>query len=300
MEKRYLMHLFTAMDNPSPFDVNMAYDAGWDALTSYTHVGLDDVTALVQDAIFSRGPKGAKRTGIFIGGRDAGLALDMLDTAREAMVPPFEVGVCADPSGAFTTSAALVARVEHWLGKAHQGTLEGARVVLVGGTGPVGVTSAVLAAEAGAEVKIASHQGLKTAQDVASVYAQRFGVKLQGADSSGDEQKRDLVADADVILATAKAGIQVISAEHLAAAGSLKVAADVNAVPPAGVEGIDAQDDGKALQCASGAAIGVGALAVGNVKYRVQQELLRRMRDSDEPLYLDFRDAFQIAREQVQ
>ena len=52
------------------------------------------------------------RTGIFIGGRDVLLAADMLERAKEAMVPPFVVSVFADPSGSYTTAAALVACVE--------------------------------------------------------------------------------------------------------------------------------------------------------------------------------------------
>ena len=102
MEKPYVLHMFTPMPQVSPFDVNMAYDAGYNAVVPYTGLTLDQVTALTQDAIFSRGPKGAKRTGIFIGGRDNGLAADMLDAARRAMVPPFAVSVFADPSGAFS------------------------------------------------------------------------------------------------------------------------------------------------------------------------------------------------------
>ncbi|MFX4729053.1 methylene-tetrahydromethanopterin dehydrogenase N-terminal domain-containing protein, partial [Acinetobacter baumannii] len=78
---------------------NMACDAGFQVLMPYSGVGLDQIYGLTQDAIFSRGPNGVKRTGIFIGGRDIGLAADMLDACRGAMVPPFEVSVFADPSG---------------------------------------------------------------------------------------------------------------------------------------------------------------------------------------------------------
>ncbi len=299
MEKRYLMHLLTASANASPFDVNMAFDAGWDTLTPYTNLSLTDIEPLVQDAIFSRGPKGARRTGIFIGGRDAGLALDMLDAARSAMVPPFEVAVCADPSGAFTTSAALVAHVEAWLRKAHGMALTDTRMVIFGGTGPVGVTCAVLAAQAGARVRIASHQGLSAAQKMADHYGRRFAVELEGADASDVQHKRALLADTELLLSTAKAGVQVIDAEDLQHAAVLKVAADVNAVPPAGVAGIGVQDDGVQLQSGSGSAVAIGALAVGNIKYKVQQELLRRMRESETALYLDFQDAFNVAREYV-
>lgn len=82
MEKPYLLHFATPGNRVSPFDVNMAYDAGWNAVIPYAGVGLDEIADFTQDAIFSRGPKGARRTGIFIGGRDAVLASDMLQRAR--------------------------------------------------------------------------------------------------------------------------------------------------------------------------------------------------------------------------
>ena len=95
MSKPLLLHMITAARNLSPFDVNMAYDAGWTACTPYVSVETDEVRGLVQDAIFSRGPKGVKRTGIFFGGRDIHQAMDMMEAARDAMVPPFEVSVFA-------------------------------------------------------------------------------------------------------------------------------------------------------------------------------------------------------------
>ena len=100
MERPYLLHMITPAKNLSPFDVNMAYDAGWTACTPYLRVVLEEVEGLVRDAIFSRGPKAVRRTGIFLGGRDIHLAMDMLEAARGSMVPPFEVSVLADPSGA--------------------------------------------------------------------------------------------------------------------------------------------------------------------------------------------------------
>ena len=53
------------------------------------------------------------------------------------------------------------------------------------------------------------------------------------------------------------------------------------------------------LAAVVGAGVGIGALAVGGVKYGVEAGLLRRMIESDKPLYLDFRDAFKLAREIV-
>ena len=112
MERPYILHMLTPGRQMSPFDINMAADAGYQLLPTYADVTLDAVAGLTQDTIFSRGPKGVARTGIFIGGRDVMLAADMLERARKAMVPPFVVSLMADPSGSFTTAAAMVACVE--------------------------------------------------------------------------------------------------------------------------------------------------------------------------------------------
>ncbi|HAE74902.1 MAG TPA: methylenetetrahydromethanopterin dehydrogenase, partial [Alphaproteobacteria bacterium] len=66
MSKKFILHMITPEGNLSPFDVNMAIDAGYEAVIPYTGVQIEDVSTLVQDAIFSRGPEGVKRTGIFI------------------------------------------------------------------------------------------------------------------------------------------------------------------------------------------------------------------------------------------
>ena len=113
MERPYILHMFTPGRQMSPFDVNMAADAGYQIITPYCGIGIDAITGLTQDAIFSRGPKGVARTGIFIGGRDVLLAADMLERAKQAMVPPFVVSLFADPSGSYTTAAAMRSRVKH-------------------------------------------------------------------------------------------------------------------------------------------------------------------------------------------
>jgi methylene-tetrahydromethanopterin dehydrogenase len=296
MEKPYLLHMFTPTPNVSPFDVNMGYDAGYNAVIPYTNVTLEQISALTQDAIFSRGPKGVKRTGIFIGGREIGLAADMLDAAKKAMVPPFEVSVFADPSGAFTTAAGMVACVERQLRKLHNTDFKDKNVVVLGGTGPVGAAAAVLASGAGAKVRIASHTSATRARMTSEVVNARYGASTAPGDASAANTKADMIKAAEIVLATAKAGVQVLNKAELATARGLLVAADINAVPPAGIEGIGMMDDGKALEAASGKAVGIGALAVGNIKYQVQRGLLEAMLQADKPMYLDFRDAFDKAR----
>ncbi len=298
MEKPYILHLFTPAPQASPFDVNMAYDAGYDAVATYASVPVSGVAALTQDAIFSRGPKGVRRTGIFIGGREVDVALDMLDAARKAMVPPFEVSVFADPSGAFTTAAAVVAAVEKNLARHHGGaTLSGRRVLVLGGTGPVGLVAAALAAQEGAHVELASHSNLARAESAAALVADRYGLKVKPVLAIG-QALQTLVAGAEIVIAAAKAGAEVLSVQTLASASTLLVAADVNAVPPAGIAGVGVMDDGVPLAAAaSGKAVGIGALAVGNIKYQCEKGLFEAMRTAEKARYIDFRDAFAAARE---
>ena len=301
MEKRSILHMLDPMPNNSPFDINMAMDAGFDVLMPYSNVKLDSVYRLTQDAIFSRGPAGVKRTGIFIGGRDLGLAMDMLDASQQAMVPPFEVSVFADPSGAFTTAAALVACVEKELKAKHGKELKDCTALVFGGTGPVGIATGIIASLAGAETALVDHLSYDTAEDIAKAYNRRFGCTLKGACASSEADKIKLVANIDLIFCVAKAGVQVLNAAILKEAKQLKVAGDVNAVPPLGIEGVKRNDSGAPLLHAINAqgAVGVGALAVGNVKYTLQHEMLKLMLDTDKPLYLDFREAFNKARDLV-
>lgn len=296
MEKPYILHMLTSEKNLSPFDVNMALDAGWTTAIPYLHVEPGEVQALVQDAIFSRGPKGVKRTGLFFGGRDAKLAVDMLKIARKAMVPPFEISAFADPSGAFTTAAAMVAIVERELRAKFDTDLGGKNVLCLGGTGPVGQIAAALAAKAGAAVRIIGRQ-LEKAQNVAQLVNAEFGEGRTQIVGDADANKGELMRTADVVFATAAAGIQVLSAELVASAPVLKAAADVNAVPPSGIAGLDAHHCGTPIPGSPSGAIGVGALAIGNVKYKTQAGLLARMRESETPCYLSFDDAFALARE---
>jgi len=298
MEKRSILHMLDPTLYNSPFDINIAVDAGFDVIVPYNNVKLDSVRGLTQDAIFSRGPSGVKQTALFIGGRDIGLAIDMLKAAKRAMVPPFEISVFADPSGAFTTAAALVACVEQLLREKHNKTLANCRAVVFGGTGPVGIATGVIASLHGAQTLLTDHLSQHNAQDVAVQYSRMFGTKLTGVLAANDHDKIALIQETDIVFCTAKAGIQVLSQDILAHAEQLKVAGDVNAVPPLGIQGITLYDRGTPLLGATRVAnaVGLGALAVGNVKYQLQHALLKLMRDSEQPVYLDFREAFTVAR----
>jgi methylene-tetrahydromethanopterin dehydrogenase len=295
MAEKHILHMLSPLPHVSPFDVNMALDAGFDAVLPYSGVTPEQVAGLVQDAIFSRSPKLGARTGMFIGGKDALEALDMLEAARRAMVPPFALSLFADPAGSFTTAAAMLARVERTLRQEHRRDLKGLKVAVFGATGVVGFSAAVIAALAGAEVTLAGYDGTARVRRSAAEIERRFGVKVDAADASTDALKAALLQAAEVALSAGRAGVQVLSGQLLGHAPRLLVVADVNAVPPAGIEGLDPMADG--VRLGAGEALGVGALAIGQTKYRTEFGLFRRMIEAGKPVAFDFRDAFALARE---
>jgi methylene-tetrahydromethanopterin dehydrogenase len=297
MANRNILHMVTPLKHMSPFDVNMAIDAGYDAVVPYTQVTAEEIKGLVQDAIFSRAPDMGPRTGLFIAGKNAIAALDMLSEAREALVPPFGLSIFADPAGSFTTAAAMVACVGKILQDKTGAGWSGRSVAVFGGTGVVGFSAAVLAAGEGADVHLVGYDGDARVRRSAADMQARFAVTVQGADGSSEEKRRAIVHGADVVLCAGPAGVQVLSDAVIAGAPKLAVAADVNAVPPSGIAGIGVHDNGAPIQGTS--ASGVGALAIGNVKYQTESGLFRKMISSDKTLTLDFRDAYDLAREIV-
>jgi len=278
----------------SPFDVNMALDAGFDTAIPYTSVTLDDVTGLVQDAIFSRGPEGVKRTGMFIGGKRAIEALDMMKRAKAAMVPPFEISVFADPAGSFTTAAAMVACVKVALKEKFSTELTGKRIAIFGGTGVVGFASGVIAAIDGAHATLIGYDGPDRVRKLAEEANARFSVNIGYADGSTEEQKEELVRGADIIFAAGPAGKRLITLDQMKQAKHLRVVTDVNAVPPSGVEGVGVNDNATPIPGIN--AVGIGALAVGNIKYKTEAGLFKEMIETEKPIYLDFREAYTLAQ----
>jgi methylene-tetrahydromethanopterin dehydrogenase len=295
MTTKQILHMLTPLKQASPFDVNMALDAGFDAVLPYTDVAPGEVAGLVQDAIFSRPPKSGTATGIFIGGKNAMLALDMLKAAQDALVPPFELSLFADPAGSFTTAAAMVACVESLLKTQHNRPLNGLRVAVFGATGVVGFSAAVIAALEGAAVTLVGYDGRQRVDRHAAEIKLRFDVEVATADGSDAAKIETILSDTEAALCAARAGVRVLTIAQLTAAKQLLIAADVNAVPPTGIDGLDMAAKGSRLT--PNGTLGVGPLAIGNIKYQTEFGLFKKMIGAKKPVCFDFRDAFVLARE---
>ena len=199
-----ILYFLAPGSNISPFDVTLAADAGFDQVIPLTGVKAENVTSLVQDSIFCRPPGRFNDTGIFIGGRDVHLATDMFQSARKAMVGDFRVGVFADPNGAYTTSASIVALVERALYESTGKGLKG-RTFSVFGCGPVGLCTAVLAAQQGAHAQLCQ----LTADDdpkSAMRFCERYGAKVEWVAAETHRAKARAIKEAEIARALADQG----------------------------------------------------------------------------------------------
>lgn len=292
MSKR-ILYFFTPGTNISPFDVTLAADAGFDMVIPFTGVQPEQVTAMVQDAIFCRPPKRYNDTCIFIGGRDVHLATDMFQYAKNAMVGDFKVGVFADPNGAYTTSASVVALVEQVL-KAHCGEGLKGRKVAVFGTGPVGLCTAILAYQQGAIARLCQ----LTADDderTASRFCERYKAEVEWVSAQTHEERVEVLADAEVAICAARAGVRILNVAELVHCKKLLVSVDTNAVPPSGVAGIEMQDMGREVTLGEGAFRSIGPLAIGNLKYKVQFGLYQKAHQDSKAALIDFPQAYEYA-----
>jgi len=295
-----LLFFLDTDDRASPFDICMAYDAGFDAVIPYESVTLEDARKLVQDAMFSRGPKGAKFTCFFIGGKNEEKAVEVLETVKNTMFPPFTSPIIIDPGGAYTTAAAMVAKVENALSTHNLGNL-GDKTCAIFGTGPVGRIAAVLLARLGCDVIIVStnpkrSDGAEYIERVAESLLKRYGVTVQGVYAPKWEEKVQVLKKADVVFCAAAPGIRIIETEMLEELKLMKVMVDINAVPPLGIEGMKLEDDMREI--ASGI-FGIGPLTVGKLKHKLEMEILREAIKNGKGIY-DYNSALQLARNLLQ
>jgi methylene-tetrahydromethanopterin dehydrogenase len=286
-----ILYFLTPAANVSPFDTTIAADAGFDMIIPLTNVSLKEITAIVQDAIFCRPPGRFNETGIFIGGRDVHLAGDMFQSAVSAMVGPFQAGVFADPNGAYTTSSSIVAMVEQVLNEHFKLSLKG-RKVAVFGSGPVGISSALLAAQHGAEVKVCQ---LLADDDEAAAkrFWERYHTHVDWVSAQTNKEKTNEIADSEVIICAAKAGIRILEG-HLNNAQKLLVVADTNAVPPSGVLGVNLHDLGAAVDFAHGSFRSIGPMAIGNIKYKTQLGLYKEMHQTAKAALIDLPQTYEF------
>ncbi|RLC67305.1 MAG: methylenetetrahydromethanopterin dehydrogenase [Chloroflexi bacterium] len=284
MTKKILLQL-DSDKHPSVFDAITAYDAGADHVLQYGGVTPDDVRDLVYGAMFTRGGEALKNSAVFVGGSDVPTGEAMLKAATKAFFGPVRVAVMMDSNGCNTTAAAAVVKI---LSAAE---LEDEKVVVLAGTGPVGLRAAAFFAQEGADVSLTSRR-LEKAQAACDSIQERFGVAVTPAAASDEAGVRRALEGVHAVLCAGAAGIQLLPESLWVEHPTLRVLGDVNAVPPLGIEGIKPHWDGKEKH----GKIIFGALGIGGLKMKIHRRCVARLFERND-LVLDAEAVYTLAKE---
>lgn len=285
--KRILVYLSNE-SQPSLFDLIVAYDSDVDAVIPYGNIAMEDITNMVYGCIFTRRPKKLANTAILIGGDDSDLADEMMNKAKKTFFGDFRVSIMADPNGNSTTSAATVAKIKDKLQD-----FKGMKAVILAGTGPVGERVSVLMHREGADVTLTSRKQEK-AEGVCSKIKEKYDRNISPAQVSNDAECLEVAKGADIVVATGTAGVQLMSQNVWSQCPSVKVLADVNAYPPAGIEGVDGRDEAKEVE---GKYL-FGAVAIGDLKTKAMRDVIRKMYE-EKGTYMDLEKIYDITWESL-
>ncbi len=270
---------------PSTFDRVVAVDAGVDEVFSYSGVTPETVEALIHGGMFTRGPKDLKSTAVFIGGSRVSAGEDLLKRVSEVFFGPMRLSVMMDSNGSNTTAAAAVLAAGKHL------ELNGLHALVAGGTGPVGQRAAQLLAAAGAHVNLGSRTLKRAAKRAKPSNGICRKPSSQPCEMQSEVGKRIATETVSLVIAAGAAGAELLSAADLKLATKLKVAIDLNAVPPTGLGGLEITD--KATE--RHGLICYGAIGVGGTKMKIHKAALKSLFEANDRL-LDTEAIFAIGQ----
>jgi len=275
---------------PSTFDSVVAIDSGVDQLLRQGGVTPDNVTSLVHGAMFTRGGDSLRHTAIFVGGSDVNMAELVAVKVASCFFGPVRVSILQDASGCNTTAAAAV------LSAAKHIDYSKATVCVLGGTGPVGKRVAEMVAIEGGRVRLVS-RSLERGQAAAMAITARVQhAQIDPMKATTVQETSSCIKDCQVVIACGAAGIQLLDQPTLSSAQSIRVAIDLNAVPPAGIAMLGAMDKAKDLSgILAHGAVGYGALGVGGLKMKVHRAAIHAMFERND-LVLDAREVLAIGK----
>ncbi|MFN0052708.1 MAG: NADP-dependent methylenetetrahydromethanopterin/methylenetetrahydrofolate dehydrogenase [Planctomycetales bacterium] len=268
---------------PSTFDRVVAVDADVDQLFSYGGVTPEQVEPLVHGAMFTRGPKDLRYTALFIGGSNVERGEQLLEKVCRTFFGPVRVSVMMDSNGSNTTAAAAVLSARKHL------PLAGAAALVLGGTGPVGQRAAQLLAAEGAMVRVGSRTKDKAEKTCRAIAAAVPNGNLRPCGTDSPSELAEACRDVQVIISAGAAGKELLSADVRRSIGSLQVAIDLNAVPPAGIAGVEVFDKGTQRD----QAVCYGAIGVGGLKMKIHKAALRKLFEAND-LVLDTAAIYEI------
>jgi hypothetical protein len=271
---------------PSVFDRVVAVDSGVHNLFSYCGITPQNVVPLVHGCIFTRGSKDLNRTAIFIGGSDVAAGEAVLAEVKKALIPQYgmSVSLMLDSNGSNTTAAAAVRAAGRHL------DLSQARTLILGGTGPVGQRVARLLARHGGHVRIGSRVRDRAEAVCQAIRHHVPNGKLEAVAIGSSSDGPKVLEGRNLVVAAGAAGAVLLPKRVRDTARDLRLAIDLNAVPPAGIEGIEVVDRGKERD----GVICYGAIGVGDTKMKAHKAAIAQLFAVNNAV-LDIEEIYELA-----
>lgn len=271
----------------SVFDAVVAIDSGVDHLLQYSAIRPEDVRGLVHGAMYTRGPGDLKNTALFIGGSNVSDGEAIAAIARETLFDPFRISIMLDSNGANSTaSAAVLSATKHV-------ALEGTQSLVLAATGAVGQRVCRILATGKSHVTVASRSLERSRECIDRLVASGIPADRFTPIASTDAASLSKALTASqLVFGCGAAGASLLSAEQLAAAKNLRVAIDLNAVPPMGIEGIELMDKG----VQRGQRFDYGALGVGGLKMKIHKACIAALFEANHR-FLDCQEMLAIGQE---
>ena len=271
----------------SVFDAVVALDGGAEQLLQYSAIRPEDVRGLVHGAMYTRGPGDLKNTAIFIGGSNVTEGEAIANVARETLFDPFRVSIMLDSNGANSTAAAAV------LSAAKHVSLANSKAIVLAATGAVGQRVCRILANAGAHVCVASRSMDRSRESIERLVAGGSPTEYFSPICSTDlASLENALSESQLVFGCGAAGARLLTEGQLQSAKSLRVAIDLNAVPPTGIEGIELTDKG----VERGSRFDYGALGVGGLKMKIHKACIAALFESNNR-FLDCQEMLVIGQE---
>jgi hypothetical protein len=286
MSKPKILLQLDADAQASVFDAVVSVDAGVDQLLRHGSVQVSQIRDLVYGAMFTRGGDDLRFTAIFIGGSDVAAGEAILAQVVRTFFGPVRVSVMLDSNGANTTAAAAV------LTAARHCPLRDATAAVLAATGPVGSRVVRLLALEGAKVQVASRNLARAEAVCRAVAAKTQDARVTPIETVSPAQTAAALENSQILIAAGAPGVELLSASARAKKKRLRVAIDLNAVPPSGLAGVEATDKGAmrdGMAC-------YGAIGVGGTKMKIHKAAVRQLFEANDRV-LDSEEIYRIGQQ---
>ncbi len=195
----------------------------------------------------------------------------------------------SDPNGSNTTAAAAVLCAQKHI------DLAGKTITILAGTGPVGQRIAQIVAGPASRdsssppiIRICSRKLVK-AESICDELSQKMAGNFVPVQTASGDDALSAIADSQLVFAAGAAGVELLPSAWQQQSRPPEIMVDLNAVPPAGIAGIEVSDSAQQRN----GTLCFGAIGVGGLKMKIHKKAIGMLFEAND-LDLDVEEIYAI------